>query len=323
VSSCLVAMYHYVRDTAGTPFPHLRALPPELFERQLDWLQANYTVVDLPALEDAVDGRASLPRGAALLTFDDGFVDHHEVVFPILRARGLSGVFFLAQDACSEAPRLLGVHKTQFLLAALGGEAFGRAVLDECCATWATAGGTWRDVYGTDGWDHADERAVKQLLNYELPFEESDRILDTLFLRHLGDVDTFARRLYLSPAQVCAMAAHGMYFGHHTRRHRVLSRLSVDEQRNELDGGVHWIRSLTGQRRVSFCYPWGSPPTYTADTLQILAESGYSVAFNTVRRCAALNSDARFELPRVDTRDLPPYTAGEREALSTGAADEA
>jgi peptidoglycan/xylan/chitin deacetylase (PgdA/CDA1 family) len=136
-------------------------------------------------------------------------------------------------------------------------------------------------------------------------------------------VDTFARRLYLSPGQVAEMAAAGMSFGHHTRRHLVLSRLSAGEQRHEIADGVEWIRGLTGQRRVSFCYPWGGPRTYTAETLRILEESGYSVAFNTVRRRARLNDDPRFELPRVDTRDLPPYTAGEEDIISTASGDEA
>lgn len=311
MSSCLVAMYHYVRDATGTAFPHLRALPPELFEQQLDWLQANYTIVDLRTLEDAINGRAPLPDRAALLTFDDGFVDHFEVVFPILRARGLSGVFFLVRDACSKTPRLLGVHKTQFLLAALGAPAFGRAVVDECRAAVATAGGAWRDAYGTDRWDYPDERAIKQLLNYELPFDESDRVLDVLFRRYVGDPDTFARQLYLSPARVSAMAHGDMYFGDHTRRHRVLSRLSPAEQRDELAGGVEWIRGMTRQRGVSFCYPWGGSQTYTTETRRILAEGGYSLAFNTVRRPASLGRDDRFELPRLDTRDLPPYTSGE------------
>jgi peptidoglycan/xylan/chitin deacetylase (PgdA/CDA1 family) len=299
-------MYHYVRDAAATNFPHLRTLTPDTFKRQLDWLQDRYTIVDLPTLERAAAGIEPLQPQAALLTFDDGFVDHYEVVFPLLRDRRVSGVFFLAQDACGGDPRLLGVHKTQFLLAALGADAFGHAVVEQCRAA-VGAGGRWRDAYGADQWDHADERAIKQLLNYELPFNESDRVLDVLFEAHVGDAADFARSLYVSPAQVTEMARGGMYFGYHTRRHRVLARLSPAEQRDELSGGVSWIRSMTQQEQVSFCYPWGSPATYTAATLHILADSGYSVAFNTVRREAMIPRDGRFELPRLDTRDLPPH----------------
>ena len=308
--SCLVVMYHYVRDSAATAFPDIRALSPALFERQLDWLQAEYTLIDLPRLEAALDDTAALPDNAALLTFDDGFVDHYETVLPVLTARGLRGAFFLTEDACGASPRLLSVHKVQFLIARLGVEAFGRAVLQACDAAGlsALAG---REVLGIDRWDDEGARTIKQLVSHQLPFDEAERVLEQLFARHIGDSSAFARRLYLNEAMVREMAAAGMTFGHHTRTHRLLARLSAAEQQAELAAGVAWIRGLTGQATVSFCYPWGGPHTYTRDTVRILREAGYSTAFNTVRRRLSLTEDGRYELPRVDTRDLPPYTAAE------------
>ncbi|MGH9346748.1 MAG: polysaccharide deacetylase family protein [Vicinamibacterales bacterium] len=314
--TCLVVMYHYLRDSASTEYPGIRSLPPALFEQQLGWLERKYDVIDLARLEAAIDGRAALPGRAALLTFDDGFVDHYEVAFPALRRHGLTGVFFLAENACGATPRVLGVHKTHFLLARLGADGFARAVLDECAAVPGCAHAT---VFGADRWEHAGERAVKDLLNYDLPFEDAERVLDALFARHIGPEDLFARRLYLSHSMIAEMAAAGMVFGHHTRSHRMLSRLTVAEQEQELGGGVAWIRARTGQARVPFCYPWGGPETYTRDTLRILGAAGYSLAFNTVRRRVNLAMDGRFELPRVDTRDLPPYTAGEPEAMAAAA----
>jgi peptidoglycan/xylan/chitin deacetylase (PgdA/CDA1 family) len=309
--TCLVAMYHYVRDCDKTPFPAIRALPLAAFERQLDWLQSACHVVGQHDLEAALDGAATLPPDAALLTFDDGFVDHYEAVFPILRARGLTGVFFLTQDACGPARRVLPVHKTHFLLAKLGAAAFSRAIVEECETALAGAGAAARQrVFGSDVWERADERAIKDLLNYELSFDEADRVLEALFARHLGDETVFARALYLDETMTREMARHGMVFGYHTRSHRMLSRLTRDEQGHELADGVRWIREMTAQATVSFCYPWGGPHTYTSDTLQILADTGYSAAFNTVRRRADLRRDHRFELARVDARDLPPYTGG-------------
>ena len=308
-ASCLVVMYHYVRDSASTAYPAIRALPPAVFDQQLDWLERDYDVVDPARVAAAVAGGPALPANAATLTFDDGFVDHFDVAFPRLAARGLRGVFFLAGDTVGPSARVLGVHKTHFLLAALGADAFGRAVLREHAAAMSAAAGNGARarVFGDDAWEHPDERAIKDLLNYELPFDVADAILGRLFAAHIGDERQFARTLYLDERQIAEMAAAGMTFGYHTQSHRMLSRLTPAEQARELRGGVEWIRSLTGQAEVPFCYPWGGPNTYTADTLRLLEESGYSVAYNTVRRSAVIGRDGRFELPRVDTRDLPPY----------------
>jgi peptidoglycan/xylan/chitin deacetylase (PgdA/CDA1 family) len=303
---CLAVMYHYVRDSAATAFPDIRALPPALFREQLDWLQANYTVVDLTALERGLDGGPLAPN-PAVLTFDDGFVDHYEAVFPELRARGLSGVFFVSHAASTDRPCMLAVHKTQFLLARLGAKAFAGAVLAECDIP---AGRQVGDVFGADSWEAAGDRGIKHLLNYALPFAQAERVLDELFTSHIGDATDFARRLYVSSDMVREMARAGMVFGYHTRTHRMLSRLSDAQQREELAHGVPWIARLTGQSRVPFCYPWGGTQTYNDATVRIVQECGYSLAFNTVRRSLVVGMDSRYELPRLDTRDLPPYTTG-------------
>ena len=323
-ATCLVVMYHYVRDTEATAFPAVRALPPAVFEQQLDWLQREYHLVGADALDAAVNGGATLPPGAALLTFDDGFVDHYAAVLPVLRRRGLSGLFFLTYDACAPSPRVLGVHKTHFLLARLGAEAFRAAVLRECeGALQAASGSGPAPVFGLDRWEHADERAIKDLLNYELPFEQSERVLDALFAHHIGPQEAFAKDLYLREPMIAEMARAGMVFGYHTRSHRMLSRLAPVEQAGELRDGVAWIQGLTGQDRVSFCYPWGGPGTYTRDSLDLLGQAGYSVAFNTVRRRVEVGRDGRFELPRLDARDLPPYTTGEPAEAPALASEEA
>ena len=318
--TCLVVMYHYVRDSRTTAFPDIRALAPDLFRQQLDWLQANYTVVRLADVEAALDGRGTLPANAALLTFDDGFVDHFDTACPMLVERGVTGTFFLSQDACGVSPQLLNVHKTHFLLARLGAAAFSRAVLAESGLARPSMDGA--AVFGADVWEEGDDRAVKQLLNYELPYADADRVLDALFARHIGDAHAFARSLYLDAAMVGQMARHGMTFGFHTRSHRMLSRLAPGEQRAEVAGGVGWIRDLTGQTTVPFCYPWGGRRTYTAETTEILRAAGYSVAFNTERRRLRVAADARYELPRLDTRDLPPYTRGEEDAMLATAPSE-
>ena len=92
---CTIVFYHYVRDVERTEFPDIKALSPSAFAAQLDWLQMRFDVIDGSTFERAVRSGAGFNRPTALLTFDDGFVDHYEYVFPVLRSRGLGGIFFL------------------------------------------------------------------------------------------------------------------------------------------------------------------------------------------------------------------------------------
>jgi peptidoglycan/xylan/chitin deacetylase (PgdA/CDA1 family) len=304
-----VVFYHYVRDARRSAFPAVHALAVPDFLRQVERLRSRQPIIDHATLEAALNGGPPLPNASALLTFDDGFIEHYTTVYPALRERGLCGIFFIAGAGLASPPRLLAVHKTHFLLAKLGTQAFATSVRERLSGVSSDLD-TPRtiDVYRYDG---DLDSATKHLLNYELAVYEADRILEELFREHIGDSSEFAAALYLSHDMIREMADAGMTFGFHTQNHHVLSRLSRAEQRGEIAHGVQLVRQLTEQSSVPFCYPYGHPHTYNADTLAILAEAGYSMAFTTVRRAADPVSDARFELPRFDTRDLP-IVAGEQ-----------
>jgi len=308
---CTIVFYHYVRDVERTPFPGIKALSVAGFEAQLDWLQARYDVLDGLTFERAVLAGVGFDRPTALLTFDDGFVDHYEHVFPLLHSRGLGGIFFLAGATLSGAPALLNVHKTHFLLSHLGADRFaaevGAALEGEGVSVTRQDGGSSGSPSGREGiyrYDEAPDVRIKRILNYEAPYPVADRVLSALFTQHMGDAAAFAKSLYLSTTQVREMALGGMTFGFHTETHPVLSRLAPDAQRAELRNGPRLIADATGQTTVSFCYPYGFSHTYNADTLRVLEESGYSMAFNTVRREAVIGREPRYELPRLDTRDV-------------------
>jgi peptidoglycan/xylan/chitin deacetylase (PgdA/CDA1 family) len=230
-------------------------------------------------------------------------VDNYEHVFPVLHSRGLGGIFFLLGATFRPRPPLANVHKTHFLLSHLGAERFAGEVVAALDAEgFGGIDGARRD--GIYRYDETAETTLKRMLNYEIPYPVADRVLTTVFERHLGDAEAFARTLYVSADQVREMARGGMTFGFHTETHRVLARLDRHAQREELVNGPALIRSLTRQRTVSFCYPYGFSHTYNDTTLELLQECGYSMAFNVARRQVAFESDPRFELPRFDTRDV-------------------
>lgn len=61
-----------------------------------DWLAGNgWTSISLDDIEAARKGTRPLPPKAILLTFDDGYASHYSRVYPLLRAYGFHGVFFL------------------------------------------------------------------------------------------------------------------------------------------------------------------------------------------------------------------------------------
>jgi peptidoglycan/xylan/chitin deacetylase (PgdA/CDA1 family) len=309
--TCTVAMYHYIRDTAHTPFPRLHALGLDTFEAQLDFLGCARRIIAYGDFESGLEG-GSLPAKASLLTFDDGVRDHYDVVSRLV-ARGVQGVFFVSGDTVAAMPRVLNVHKVHFLVAACGAEALlerlTKTLLPQHAPLVAGDSSSLEaappELYRYDG---RAARSVKRLLNYALPLDFATGLLTDLFEEQFGSETTFARDLYLSPAMIVEMSRAGMTFGFHTETHPVLSRLSAAHQRLELERGPGLIRELTGQQRVPFCIPHGHRSSYNSDTVAMLAELGYSLAFTAVRAVTDYAPASRFEIPRLDTKDMPPFT---------------
>ena len=112
-----VVMYHYVRNLQESKYPKIKGLDLPLFEEQLDYLQKNYSIVDIDTVIEAYENKAILPPKAVLLTFDDGYSDHYDNVFPILKKRKILGAFYPSVKAITEHS-MLDVNKIHFILAA-------------------------------------------------------------------------------------------------------------------------------------------------------------------------------------------------------------
>jgi len=87
-----VLMYHKVNDVPANRM----SMPVSLFDEQMAQLgELGYTAVGLDAVLAHYATGASLPKGAVLITFDDGYRDNLENAAPILRRYGYPAVQFV------------------------------------------------------------------------------------------------------------------------------------------------------------------------------------------------------------------------------------
>jgi peptidoglycan/xylan/chitin deacetylase (PgdA/CDA1 family) len=303
-----IVMYHYVRPLAGSRYPRIKGLETRAFEYQLDHLQRHHRLVQPAQVLRALRGER-LPERAALLTFDDGYKDHVRHVYPALKARGLSGVFFPPTSAI-ENRELLDVNRVHHILACVDDAA---SLVPEVERAMAEAAAEFelepveayrRRFREANRFDTADVIYVKRLLQHALPEALRTRIARQLFARHVSaDERSFADELYLDDGDLREMSAGGMEVGSHGHRHHWLGRLDADEQAQDIDRSLQYLSSIDlGKRDFWFCYPYGS---YNTDTLRLLRERGCAAAVTTVVDVASCEADKALELPRLDTNDLP------------------
>ncbi|QBD79123.1 hypothetical protein EPA93_25325 [Ktedonosporobacter rubrisoli] len=95
-----ILMYHYISDVpANDPNPALRlslSVGPKQFTQQMDYLkQKGFHTITLNELMDALYYDAPLPSKPIILSFDDGYIDAYQNAYPILKAHGFSGMFYI------------------------------------------------------------------------------------------------------------------------------------------------------------------------------------------------------------------------------------
>lgn len=300
-----IVMYHYVRPIAASAYPRIRGLELQDFEGQLDYIEAHYTVISAADLVAARAGGPPLPPMPLLLTFDDGYRDHAAYVWPVLKRRGLTGVFF-PPARCVLERRLLDVNKIHFLLATVedvsaliapmeaeASSTLGSDVVAELRQTFRVA----------NRFDSADVIYFKRMLQVALPETLRQAITDDLFRRYVHpDSAAFADTLYMNEADLRTMVADGMELGGHGDTHVWLDRLSLAAQAAEIDASHALLRAMgMPQESFYFCYPYGG---YNADTLEVLSARHCAAAFTT-KVGLVRATDSMLELARIDTNDLP------------------
>jgi len=304
-----IVMYHYVRDLEHSAYPDIKGLRLDLFKEQLAYIVKYYTVIRMEELIGALKRGLPIPENAALLTFDDGYLDHYTNVFPILNGLGIQGSFFPPVKAVMEH-KVLDVNKIHFVLAtapdkaALAKELMD--LIDEFRKEYNLRQN--KDYYlefAVKGrFDDADVAFIKTMLQMALPEKVRSAIVDTLFRKYVAkSEEVFSRDLYMSLDQIRCMQRNGMYIGAHGYAHNWLSTLNRAEQESEIDRSLDFLRLIGGNTNEwAFNYPYGD---YNHSVTELLEHKGCSLALTTDVDIANISFHNRLLLPRLDTNNLP------------------
>ncbi len=278
----IILNYHRIGDGGESPFDReLWSASAEAFDEQVGFLARHCDVISPADLPDALRSR----RGRYVaITFDDGYRDNYEIAYPILRRHGVPGTFFVATGFI-DAPRIPWWDEIAHLV-----RASTRARLDP---------GAWFDApLELGAGDRSD--AIRPLLKLykKLPSAESARLL-----AHVREASGVAEvpgfdRYWMNWDMLREMRDHGMTIGGHTVSHPVLSRLSADEQCDELTTCAMRLREELGTRMDFFAYPVGARDAFDANTRTCLADLGVRHAFSYYGGFATRDSDP-YDMPRV------------------------
>lgn len=309
-----VVMYHYVRDLKNSRYPEIKGCDIRLFKEQIKFLRKHYHFVTVEEVIHAYENHEFLPSHSVLLSFDDAYADHFEYVFPILEHEQIQGAFYPPVKAVTEHT-VLDVNKIHFILAATPQEKFNlllreiKSLIIENTEEYILQSYDYyfEKLAKPNRYDTAEVIFVKRLLQVELPEALRSKMADVLFNKIVGiEESAFSRELYMSTDQIKCMVDCGMHIGSHGYDHYWLGSLSREKQEFEIKKSIEFIKDIGGDvNNWTICYPYGDR---NKETIQLLKDNGCKLGMTTDVALADLSNpegDAIFNLPRLDTNDLP------------------
>jgi peptidoglycan/xylan/chitin deacetylase (PgdA/CDA1 family) len=265
----LVLSYHRIGKSEEDPFdPGVFSATAEQFDDQISYLKRHFSLITLEEATSFVEGRIrdKAHCSRVLITFDDGYLDNHDIAFPILRSHGVQGVFFLVTSMVGSCyvpwwDRIAYLMKT----------ARKRRFSLRYPATLAV------DLDGNG----LTESLRSILMLYKSP-ENADtvRFMQELAGEANGEDVPMTVRRFLDWDEAREMSRGGMAIGSHTHSHQVLSQLDRVEQLQELSESRAILKEHLGEAVDALAYPVGHKISFSDETQRIAERLGYRIAFS-------------------------------------------
>ena len=308
LKQCNIAViaYHYIRPIKKSKYKNLKGMEIVEFRKQLDFFKKNYNILNFEDFNEIINNKTNFPKKpSVLLTFDDGYSDHYNYVFPELIKKKIKGIFY-PPTMVIENKLILDVNKLHFILAK---EKNRDLIISEI-----------KNIYKKrykkeinfnqlkfknlkSRFDDKKTTLIKRTLQYVFPQRQREFILKKLFNKVMNiDEKEFSKEIYLSRNDVSEMYKNGMSFGIHGENHFWWEHLPIHKQEKELRNPINYFKKLNvGVSNISVCYPNGS---YNKSTLKILKKLNISFALTTQKGpINKKNVSLKYQLPRYDVND--------------------
>lgn len=244
---------------------------PEAFDAQLKVLGRYFNVVGIDEICAHFAGEQKLPPNAAVVSFDDGYRDNLELAAPILKDKGMRGVFFLATQYIEER-RIYWWDRINYLLHHAEP---GRRRVELSYPT--------RLILDLDNDRSGSLGILLQLFKIQFDLDV-ERVLVEL-AEGLGvpwdrDLEReLSAGFVMTWDDVRALRKMGMDIGSHTRSHRALQTVPLDQLASELGGAKADLERELGEPVSSISYPIGRSIATLDPIREALQSAGFKVGF--------------------------------------------
>ena len=305
-SNIYIIMYHYVRNIKNSKFPNLKGLEFSDFKKQISFFKKNFNLLSNNEFIEILNSKKIPKKKSILLTFDDGYKDHFEYVFPFLKQQKVSAIFYPPIISIKNKS-VIDVNKIHFVLEK---ETNRDRILQLIFIYIKKFLNKNYDQIGIEKINlssrHDDKKTIliKRLLQNHLPLPYRKKIVDRIFKDILNyDEQDFSKILYMNKQNIKELYQNNFSIGSHGYNHFWWEKLNKNEQEAEIYKSINYFKKLNVyEKNFSVCYPYGS---YNKETLKLLKK--YKIKFALTTKVDSINNNnikELYKIPRFDTNDF-------------------
>ncbi|MBU0671096.1 polysaccharide deacetylase family protein [Patescibacteria group bacterium] len=301
----LAVNFHYFGDINKYPYPAIYPISEKDFERQIKELVKFFEFVGQEDILGALNGSKNLPEKSCVLTFDDGLRCQYEIAYKVLVKLGLPGIFYVSALPYREKEACL-IHKIHYCRAIIAPEVFKNKIFEHYFSLTGESLDLNADIDRVRNYslyDDGNTAKLKYILNFLLPYDIKEKIINKIFSEIVDDVGTWVSKWYLEEEQLIELASRN-YLGIHSYAHKSLAQMSDKEIRDDLNKSLSYMKDLIDKRVVSISYPFGTPEAVDLRTGLIAESMGLKFGF-TMERAININLSQPLLLARLNTNDVP------------------
>jgi peptidoglycan/xylan/chitin deacetylase (PgdA/CDA1 family) len=284
-------MYHAVSSISDSPiFSGVPSVSIKDFESQLIFLLKNGTPLsEKDVMLAALTGNYP-DDDYFYLTFDDGFKQHFDNVYPVLKDYNIQASFFVPTMAL-ESSMIPTVEKQRLLQYSLFSH-YHFFLDDFCLLAKNKSKRTDKNIFSPSvenirnsqmylkeyDFYSNEERFFRLVRNEYLNSDEFSQIINTMFTKFYSNDKKFINEYYMNISDLKEMSSGGMVIGGHTYSHPFLNKIPVNNIREEIDRNISFLESVLKKNINSFAYPYGAFDKNVVDCLKL---SNIDYSFDT------------------------------------------
>lgn len=298
-------MYHRIIDLDIDPWN--LSISPENFETQMQIIKKYCIPVKMRDMVRRIK-HFQFGKKEIVISFDDAYGDNFYKAKPILEENGIPASFFVVSGAINKKEEFWWDDIERIILNTEKlPQVFEMAIGSRIYHWKISSQEKQRPLKYSPGSYHNNTELSKKELYYalweilgRLSFKEKKDILKQIASWAGQTLASRSDYLPMNFKEIVSLASSSLFeIGAHTVNHPMLSRLSREEQKEEILQSKIALENIISTHIKGFCYPHGD---YSSETLKILKNLGFKYACTVASKAVTLDNNP-YLLPRFMPRN--------------------